>query len=981
MNLEFLKSTRRTFKYLACIAAIFTIGITLMLYIRNNNFYTCYTDDILQYYKMSEDFVLKLKTGNLSFYQFNNYLGASFYSDAYYVPIDFFTFFTTILSFVMNFELAFGITELFKLFMGTMIFAYYLKLRGSSNKGIFFASLVYLVCGYNVTMMAFSAFFSLVFYFPFAALLVAYFEKNRKSIVTIGVVAICFYNFYLAYTVLLFMALVFIVDYVIDHTLKTEREKLKNNEINSKKDFVIVNGKALGLYLWNMIKKGLECAGLMLLGVLISMVILLPSALFILEDIFPRSDKYKLWTFNDASMACTAIQQYMRILAEVFTPAQSTQFYAFNNNYITDHLSLYITITGLLITLYVFHLKDRKSNIFKICIFVEVIMLMIPAVYMLFSLSTAPYTRWYGILNFLNLAIMAHVISKVSFEIKLNRLSSIIRNVCLIALICYVLNFFSVKIFGIKMLAFMKNITDIDSLNVVWSTGSFEELKYDMIFMVVAIGIICLTTISQFQKKINILPLFLVGELILSAVFMFGTKFMFYDLNNYAYNKDVLNNYLNKYLPANNNFERIALETSASDQWGWDRSFTRTNLQLTDLKQFHSFYDQSANNFLKITYDQKSASAEERSSKFLIDGYSLFIHQLLGNRYVVTDLTYPLGVTPYHTELIEMNNGEFTTYELSTHYPFVVYNESRIKALFDNTAYGHMYGQQLLLNYVYYDGEGASGLQPDMEQRLDYAPYRTNYSKSGSDVKYDTFTEIDGVQYIGYHLTNQDWLTNESYLSKFPETGIMHYYYDQDGYGAYKVEFKNTLLEYADGTYEKTFGGYAYYNSDGTKGRPVTIWIENTGSVIELDNLAPDSPGSRHILTVEYADYDVYETFIERMSHYSNLSLTYLESGLSVSYDREVVEKNIIALPIAYNKDWKIDNKNCEIVSVNGGMLGVRVDSKSKSIKFNIIFEPKGLEISSYVSALGLIIFGGYVFISERKLRKHEENNDNCTVL
>ena len=69
---------------------------------------------------------MQLKTGHLSFYNFSNYLGASFFSDTYYIQFDFFSIISILLSFFMNFEMAFGITELLKLFLGTLLFGYFL---------------------------------------------------------------------------------------------------------------------------------------------------------------------------------------------------------------------------------------------------------------------------------------------------------------------------------------------------------------------------------------------------------------------------------------------------------------------------------------------------------------------------------------------------------------------------------------------------------------------------------------------------------------------------------------------------------------------------------------------------------------------------------------------------------------------------------------------------------------------------------------
>ncbi|MCR5308194.1 MAG: hypothetical protein K6E24_04290, partial [bacterium] len=118
-KLRFLKSTRKTIIYLAIIMAIFLIFFAAYMAIDSDAYYTCCSDDLLQYFKIGEDFAVKLRTGKLSFYSFNNYLGSSFFADTYYIPLDIFTIITFLLSFFMNFEIAFGLTEMIKLFCGT----------------------------------------------------------------------------------------------------------------------------------------------------------------------------------------------------------------------------------------------------------------------------------------------------------------------------------------------------------------------------------------------------------------------------------------------------------------------------------------------------------------------------------------------------------------------------------------------------------------------------------------------------------------------------------------------------------------------------------------------------------------------------------------------------------------------------------------------------------------------------------------------
>ena len=64
-------------------AFVFTLffGIEILIILINNSFYTNFSDDLLQYYTIIVDFIQQIKTGTLSVFNLNNYLGASYFSD------------------------------------------------------------------------------------------------------------------------------------------------------------------------------------------------------------------------------------------------------------------------------------------------------------------------------------------------------------------------------------------------------------------------------------------------------------------------------------------------------------------------------------------------------------------------------------------------------------------------------------------------------------------------------------------------------------------------------------------------------------------------------------------------------------------------------------------------------------------------------------------------------------------------------------
>ncbi|MCK7485884.1 MAG: hypothetical protein MZU97_10315 [Bacillus subtilis] len=74
--------------------------IQTMIILTRNSFYNNFSDDIIQYYSIIARLrPIRSRTGTLSWFNLNNYLGASFFSDVYYVPLDIFTFVTVLLGY------------------------------------------------------------------------------------------------------------------------------------------------------------------------------------------------------------------------------------------------------------------------------------------------------------------------------------------------------------------------------------------------------------------------------------------------------------------------------------------------------------------------------------------------------------------------------------------------------------------------------------------------------------------------------------------------------------------------------------------------------------------------------------------------------------------------------------------------------------------------------------------------------------------
>ena len=955
-RLRFLGSTKKTFEYLAILIALLLIFFTVFIAIYSDAFYTCCSDDLLQYFKIEEEFALKLKTGQLSFYNFSNYLGASFYSDTYYIQFDMFTFISVLLSFFMPFEMAFGITELVKLFFGTLLFGYFLHLRKCSNKAILVASLIYFICGYNSCMMAFSGFFSLVFYYPFAAVCLEKYKSGNKVILPLCSALLVFYNFYLGACTMLFMAMWFILSYFLDNKLSEIKDMIKKNDPEAKH----LTLRAILIYLGKGFKSGFICAGYMIVGILVASIILLPSISFFLTDSFPRNDNFYKWSFTfkneSGHYVMTMAQMYGRILGNLFTPTSSTDFYGFINDYITDHNSLYMTITGLMILLVVFKLKDRESRIFKIALIVEVLLLLFPITYMLFSLNNCPYTRWFGMLNFLNIMVIGHVITVTNFKFNFLSLKSVVTNIILVCFVIIVLNYYLKNVYGASIIEIIKGKKMV--LN-----EKLSDMTYDIIMMLIALGIIVILSIfsnKKIQSKFDITPYVLAFELIVGFGFMFGPKVYNYNTLWYAEKKEELNNYMNKYLESpykTGNFFRTHVKTYTTDDFVNADNFGRTNLYLSDYRTFHSFYDCNTNDLARIFYDNTCANAEERNSKMMINEYSLFTQQVLANRYIVTDsneyVEYNFDLPSKYFTLIN-DDENFRAYENKNYSPFMIYDQMITES--DYTyMYSHLAKQQYSLNYLSVYDKDVDKIQLDK-----VTPTKNSITYTIDLVESEEYIREDRNM-VGYRIQKPGFT--------IPSEGVIHYYFNGNQ-GARSVAFSSVELEFEDGEGKITringLDGYAYYEE-----KPTIIWIEKNSDFNKLND-------ADKALRVEFADYSLYEDYLTRMEKYSNQELKIDNNKLHVSYHRDNDKNNVIVLPISYNDCWKTDNY--KIIKTYGGLLGVVIPQGSNDISFTLTFTPRYVNQSALIAITGAIIYMLVLVNNYRRVKKDEEDFNYCSM-
>ena len=317
-----------------------------------NTFYNCNTDDVIQYYPYVAGFFEKIKTGTLSIYDTALFGGTSFFSGTYYIPIDIFLVIAFFLSFIISVYRAYFISILLKIFCSSYVFYYVLKTHKVRPLVCVVISLVYSLTGLLEAYFVFPVYLGIIFYAPVAMILVDMFLSQKKKylsyyLIPAFVLQIVIFDYYLAYMLLAFMAIYFVYSLFLKYN---KDDLLKHKPI-----------KQFGYFFT-----------LIFVGVFVSAAILLPSALYILNETSRTNNEYdKLFYFTTWSSNKGA---YVISLRHYFT--QIMNFYIPNNphvfmlveagDYVREHATLYMTLGVYIYLIKSLTLGDKKSNLLRI---------------------------------------------------------------------------------------------------------------------------------------------------------------------------------------------------------------------------------------------------------------------------------------------------------------------------------------------------------------------------------------------------------------------------------------------------------------------------------------------------------------------------------------------------------------------------------------------------------------------------------------
>jgi hypothetical protein len=1009
-------SRRKTFKIVALLIFTTLFLLQAAMIAINNSFYNNFSDDILQYYTIMVDFIASVKEGSLSVFNLNNYFGASFFSDVYYIPLDIFTFVTFILSYVMPTEIAYSITEFIKIFVGVMALAYYFHLKGMKNRTIFWMSIFYFVSGGMVSYMAFPAFLSIFFYLPLSLIVIHYFFHKKRWLVPLFAFVIVLYNFYLAYMLLAFVSFAFLIEY------------FKYEKFN----------------LFRLIKEGLIFFSSLILGVMMAAVILLPSITFILEETYRSQASFNAWIVNIGSYELKLFKPeiYLRYLAKIYTEQRPVAFYGFENDYGLEHISLYITVIGFVYMTYIFFMKDKISRVYKISFLISLIFMFFPIFSYVFSGTfDKPYTRWINLLPIIMVMALAHVFDEYGFEkVKMKYLTPIIT--LMLMLDGYLIYYYTKKL----------------ELDVHYAGR--EAMTADTVLMGIAAVYLIILLVFGWLKKHTVIKWFIWIEVIIAVGYIYSGPFAFQGKIETFRGMHEVNDFLVENLDKDE-FYRVYVDISRFK--AEDTNFNRMTVFPTNTTIFHSWTDSETNAISKMIF-----GSNEYQSKSKMNYFGYYINHFLSYKYILVEGQYEYAFDEDYFNLIAAND-KFKLYELNYATNFKVFDTYFNSDDDDSVGYNSLNDlssslirQKAFLMAAIIDIEKGYDMDqynlkyldnPDNQPLKSISPYRTIIGQTVITTGYDSYGNPDNIEreFYLYDEETIDIIFDAGALYvKFLDTNRKISDFNQYGiFMEFEAGYRQLCPVYTLGE-NQTEADAPYNFKCEFWARPVKVYVEkndklttapalkmrveralNAAAYLEYDlsslslpsesgylmfDMHIEKPFERVFVVDEFGvekesldGYYYYDTKPDKiyifktagMYGYSdlyNLRLRYIVEEdineeillsqneidnryLSINHGKIVLQyKNlsiteydqIVVIPVAYSDDWQFTSEiTYDTISVSGGFMGIIIPEGTDTVEVTMEFTPKRLDLGVYVSmgsiALYLLIFITPMLIKKKK--------------
>lgn len=957
------------FFILLIMMAIMVIGT-----VYNGGFFHFNTDDIIQYYPFMGGFIDRLKEGKLSLYDTTLFGGTSFFAGVYYLPFDIFTLLTLLLSFVMQAETAYGITNFLRPLCGALLLYYVLYRKNLKIKTCIVTSLIYFFGGMTEAYYVFPVYLGINFYAPLAMLLCDLcLDKKGKWYLLLPLysVTVILYDFYLAYMLLAFLMIYFIVS-------MHERDIFS---FFSKKNCFIINKE-----FW---LRFLECFSLVILGVLMAAFMLIPSMQYVLIESSRNSTSFKeqLWFFtnydNNLHKQVFSWRHYFTMWCNFFMPNEPHRFMLVAaGDYVKEHATFYLTCGGAVYLTYFFFLRGKRANRLKGWVLFLNALFLIPIFSKIFTANAEPYVRWFFIPYIFNMYAMALAMDENDFAIGKNKLSKLIP-ICVTLLGLITLTFVIVKDPDIFI---HYNKADFFFYPILGVSIAILSI-YLIIYIVYAI--LALLNID-FKVIKTITPLMIFAECVFAAVLIFcnidNTSSWYYK------NKNLMNEMKDNLIDYGytdesgyriNIYDNSAKSTANANSLIGNVNFGRF---------FQSFYNTPLNTCLGKVYNEGSTSW----SRAFNGGYNLLSSNIFTTKYIVCWTRQGLHFPEYYEKLGE--KGEYTYYALKDMPQFIVYDDAYYSIAGPNLAFQ----EEAILNYAFVDKpsiinsindknedatyEEIAKIKDDLIKEnktdvLDSINLYEEYLKAG--ISFKTPSEVK-ASLVGYQKTKNTQLRKSSIEEV---NGSKYYCYDiesltnllkNDVLQIYPFDSQIREMTYNDNFIRDTNG-----NDHGM--HYTTCYLEDSWTPSKLYVRVDDTSWGDTLSLYSY-NYDIYTSFIARQNQYKNKTFKIDGNKISLTCDMPSQGKTrIIKTPYAYSNDWHA-NYNYKTINVDGGFLGIIVPDDVSKVNLTITYTPAGFTTGCKISGIGCIIYVGIctpilINVYRKRKEKNEKDNDNSSLL
>ena len=948
------------YKPLYLLALIFFILLFFIVLYTNikGGFFHINSDDVLQYYPYINNFFTKLKSGNLSLYDTTLFGGTSWFSGAYYIPLDIFTFVAFILSFVMEAEKAYAITNFLRPACGALLLYYVLIRKNMNNKTAFIAGLILFVGGMTESYYIFPVFLGICFYAPLAMLVVDLLIEKKGVyylLVPLYTAIVIFYDFYIAYMLMAFLCVYF----MLEMHVRDEYSFFK------KENCIFRNGR-----FW---LRFLEFMALIVLGVMMSAIILLPSMLYVMNE-SSRNNTFtdsSLWYFTTYD-GDFSLRHYFTQWINFFIPNEPHRF-CLNDagDYMREHATMYITNGGLIYLAYLFVINDKKENRMKFWIVLINILFAIPLFACIFSFNSVPYVRWFFIPYMINLYGMAMAMNKNDLKVGDNPYL----NLCPIIFL----------LLGLGTIVF----------TLIQAPEYYIHYKReDFFFYPILIGsAICITIylillIISFifkykNKNRNILKKIFLGTIFAEVVFAGVMIFCNADdANDYYFNqKTEMTTQKNTLYSLGYNDKdgyRIHLDTS------YAKNALNANLWIGNVNFghfFQSFYNTPLNKCLSDIYNESST----HWGRDYMGGNTLLQAPIFNTKYIVQPkdkITY--FPSDYYNELKIDDTGAY--FSLNNCPQFIVYD-----SFFDSTANLtnpiKKEASILYSAYIYKPALNDDGTL--VNDTLDNQRYLKSYNSVLNSNIYEestrTLSNLISSKVESVTLSNP---TDGSNGTEGWENSSYFYYNISKNNTAQRVLKRDVIYAYANNVDTRRINDDDYLMVLNNEEKTLTNfhftdYFTHDEDIYAFAMKVTDTNNSSYKNVTLYGyDYSLYTDFIDKQSTYTNKYFSLDGSIMTIKCNVPSDKAHIIKTAYAYSDDWRLKNNDYDLIDVDGGFLGIVIPEGTSNVDLVLAYEPAGFKTGAILSVSGLGIYLLItipvltIIIKKRKNKKEVDINE-----